>query len=285
MSLFLVGDLLDFEEVFVPRLRSLFSSFTREFGAEHFSEINIDSEIEKYRQLLLTVKPMIVDGVLYINNAIKAGKNLLLEGANAIMLDIDFGTFPYVTSSSPSIGGAATGLGIPPKYLSNTVGIVKAYTTRVGEGPFLSEELGPDGKKLQTVGREVGTTTGRVRRCGWIDIPQLKYSCLINGYSQLSLSKLDVLDDFDEIKVVVAYRHNGIDLPSYPSSLHTLTNSEAVFQILPGWKTSIAPFRNYSDLPQNCRSYIELIEKLVETPVTSIGVGPGREEMIFKKVL
>jgi len=200
------------------------------------------------------------------------------------MLDIDFGTYPYVTSSTTSSGGAATGLGIPPHLLKNSVAIVKAYTTRVGEGPFLSEDLGADGEKLQQIGREFGVTTGRKRRCGWIDILQLRYSNFINGFTQLHISKLDVLDDFAEIKIVVGYEHAGKLLESYPSSLIKLGECKAVIQVVSGWKQCIAACRNYSDLPENARIYIELIEQLVGVPVTSIGVGPKRDDMVFKNV-
>jgi len=278
-----VGDLYEFDEVFVPRIKGLFEAFCREFGAENFSSVNIDQEIEKYRKIAPTVLPMIVDGVLYLNNAIKAGKNVLIEGANAVMLDLDFGTYPYVTSSSPAIGGASTGLGIPPQLLTNTVGIVKAYTTRVGEGPFLSEDLGQNGIDLQNLGFEVGTTTGRKRRCGWIDIPQLRYSTMICGYLQLSLTKLDVLDTFEEIQIVTAYNLDGTDLPAYPSSLNKLTKCKPTIKVVPGWKTKISSIRKYSELPANARAYIELLEELVGCPITSIGVGPGREDIIFKK--
>jgi len=278
-----VGDLNDFDEVFVPRLKSLFASICREYGAQQFVSVNIDEEIEKYRKIAATVSPMIVDGVLYLNKAIKDGKNILIEGANAVMLDLDFGTYPYVTSSSPSIGGAATGLGIPAHYLSNTVGIVKAYTTRVGEGPFLSEDLTENGKNLQKLGFEFGTTTGRIRRCGWIDIPQLRYSSMICGFSQLSLTKLDVLDTFDEIKIVTGYSLNGTELHSYPSSLYKLGKCVPVIRTVPGWKTTIAKIRKYSELPLNTRKYVELLEELIGIQITSIGVGAERDDIIFKK--
>jgi len=275
------SDLLDFDETFVPKFKGLIAQLQAEYGD---FEINVEKEIETYRGMLPILKPMIIDGVLYLNTAIKAGKKVLIESANAIMLDLDFGTYPYVTSSSPSIGGVCTGLGIPPRGVGdNVIGIVKAYTTRVGEGPFLSEELGEEGLKLQTIGHEVGTTTGRKRRCGWLDIPQLRYSTMINGYTQLTLTKLDVLDSFKEIKIVTAYQHNGQDLPSYPSSLKTLTESLAAWKVMPGWEIDITKVRTYADLPQQARDYIEFIEAAVGVPITVIGVGPARDEVVFKK--
>jgi len=279
-----VADFMDFENTFVPRYKALFEVVSHQFGAENFASYDIEAEISAYRKLSDSIKPMIVDGVLYMHKAIQANKKILVEGANATMLDLDFGTYPYVTSSTTSAGGAATGLGIPPHLLKNSVAIVKAYTTRVGEGPFLSEDLGKDGQDLQRIGQEFGVTTGRIRRCGWIDIVQLKYSNYINGFTQLHISKLDVLDQFPEIKVVTGYTYNGQPLESYPSSLSVLEKCKAVVEVLPGWNQSIAACRNYSDLPANARHYIELIEKLVGVSVTSIGVGPKRDDMVFKKV-
>jgi adenylosuccinate synthase len=179
------------------------------------------------------LKPFVVDSVTYIHSALRAGKRVLVEGANALMLDIDFGTYPYVTSSSTTIGGVCTGLGIPPKLIGATIGVIKAYTTRVGGGPFpteqlnvsflfrgvlcdISRELQDIGVHLQEVGREYGTTTGRRRRCGWLDLVVMKHSCLINGYDSLNLTKLDVLDDLEEIKVGVKYLVNEQELPGFP---------------------------------------------------------------------
>jgi len=275
-----VCDLREFQE-FETKFRRLVAVARKEFGDFPY---DVDSEIEKYKKIAERVIPMIVDGVLFINEALRQNKKILIEGANAVMLDIDFGTYPYVTSSSASIGGVCTGLGIPPKYLTNIVGIVKAYTTRVGEGPFLSEDTGKVGLALQTIGREVGTTTGRQRRCGWIDITQLRYSSMLNGYSQIAMTKLDVLDTFSEIKIVTGYSLDGELQQSYPSSLNVLTKCEPVYQIVPGWNVSIAEAREYSDLPENARNYVELIERLVGVPITCIGVGPKRDEIVFKPI-
>eukprot|EP01126_Amoeba_proteus_P050528 TRINITY_DN597_c0_g2_i13.p1 TRINITY_DN597_c0_g2~~TRINITY_DN597_c0_g2_i13.p1 ORF type:complete len:279 (+),score=40.87 TRINITY_DN597_c0_g2_i13:575-1411(+) len=233
-------------------------------------------------QLVPRLRPMIKDTVVYLNTALKEGKKILIESANAVMLDVDFGTYPYVTSSSPSIGGAGTGLGIPPRVIASCIGIVKAYSTRVGEGPFVSEDEGEHGTKMREIGHEVGTTTGRARRCGWLDIPQLRYSTMINGYDQLCMTKSDVLDSFEEIKVVTAYSCDGEVLTSVPASLSKLTKCSPVYKTFPGWKTDTTKARSYEELPENLKSYIKWIEEQLNVPFTCISVGPGREETLYK---
>jgi len=225
---------------------------------------------------------MIIDTVPFLHKALKQGKKILIESANAIMLDIDFGTYPFVTSSNPTIGGACTGLGIPPRCLQSTVGIVKAYSTRVGEGPFLSEDSGEDGEKMRSKGFEFGSTTGRPRRCGWLDMVQLKYSCMINGYDQLCMTKSDVLDDFPEIKVVEKYELDGEEIDSVPASLTQLQRCTAIWKTFPGWNVKTTHIRVYQELPANLRTYIEWVENQLDVPFTTISVGPGREETIFR---
>ena len=219
------------------------------------------------------------------------------------MLDLDFGTYPFVTSSSTTIGGVCTGLGIPPRLIGKTIGVVKAYTTRVGGGPFPTEQLNVSesarlsilchstfiflrdqdiGVHLQEVGMEYGTTTGRRRRCGWLDLVVLKHSCLINGYTCLNLTKLDVLDDLAEIQVAVGYKIDGTELVGFPADLELLEKVDVQYVTLPGWKTSIADTRSYSELPENCRKYVEFIEQSLSVNVEWIGVGPGRDCMITK---
>jgi len=278
---------LDFDDVFVKKFRTLVAACQAEYAKYDsqgvLASYPIEQEIETYRAMLPQVKPMIIDGVTYINNAIAKGKKILIESANAIMLDLDFGTYPYVTSSSPTIGGVCTGLGIPARHVGNNViGIVKAYTTRVGEGPFLSECLDQIGLDLQRIGHEVGTTTGRKRRCGWVDIPQLRYSSMVNGYTQLALTKLDVLDSFPEVEVVTAYNHHGKVLDSYPASLKTLGESTATFHKFPGWKTDISKIRKYEELPKEARNYVEFLEQHIGVPITVIGVGAARDEVVQK---
>lgn len=209
-------------------------------------------------------------------------KSTLVEGANAVMLDIDNGTYPFVTSSSTGLGGVFTGLSLDPTKIGNIIGIVKAYCTRVGSGPFPTEQINSVGEKLQSVGREVGVTTGRGRRCGWLDLALLRFSCDINHYTVLNLTKLDILDDFEEIKIGVAYKLEGQELESFPANLKNLEAVEVVYKTLPGWKCSTTGAMKYDDLPENARAYIEFIEQYLAVPVRWIGTGPAREHMIEK---
>jgi len=244
-------------------------------------------------------KKMIVDGVHLINNAYNSGKRILTEGANAVMLDLDFGTYPYVTSSSTTAGGVCTGLGLSPNKISTTIGVVKAYTTRVGGGPFpteLTDDLAGGklprgapgteiGAHLQKVGAEVGVTTGRKRRCGWLDVVVLKYSNNINGYSGINITKLDVLDKLSEVKIGVAYKINGkkLDDGVMPSTLEELSKVEVEYETLPGWNTDITKVRSYKDLPTNAKKYLDRIEQLIGIPISWVGVGPARDAMILKQ--
>lgn len=200
------------------------------------------------------------------------------------MLDIDFGTYPFVTSSSTTIGGVCTGLGIPPRLIGPTIGVVKAYTTRVGGGPFPTEQLNSVGEHLQEVGMEYGVTTGRRRRCGWLDLVVLRHSCLVNGYTSLNLTKLDILDGFAEIPVAVGYRVEGQDVLGFPADLDVLSRVEVQYETLPGWKTPLSEITTYEALPDNCKKYIEFVEKFLGVPIEWIGVGPGRHSMIKKSV-
>jgi len=274
-----VCDLLDFEIDFPHKFRTLEKVARKMYGDFH---CDVEAQIEHYRQLAPIIRPMIIDTVSFLNKAIKQGKKILIESANAVMLDVDFGTYPYVTSSSPSIGGACTGLGVPPRCLQSTVGIVKAYSTRVGEGPFLSEDLGEVGEKMRSLGREFGSTTGRPRRCGWLDMAQLKYSCMINGYDQLCMTKSDVLDGFEEIKVVEKYELDGAEVDTVPASLTQLARCKAIWKVFPGWNVDTTKIRVYEELPVNLRTYIEWIEEQLGVRFTTISVGPGREETIFR---
>lgn len=216
---------------------------------------------------------------------------VLIEGANAALLDIDFGTYPYVTSSNTTIGAVFTGLGIPPSRLSGVIGVVKAYTTRVGNGHFPTEQcesVGTDdavGKHLQEVGHEYGTTTGRRRRCGWIDIPMLQYSHALNGYSSLNLTKLDVMTGLKTIKLAIKYRHKvtGEIFPEgyFPDHLEDLAQIECIYEDMPGWDENIADCRSFSDLPQNAQNYVTRIEELVGVRFSWIGVGPDRDAMFL----
>jgi len=264
---------------FAQKFRKLVEGRFKRYG---YFEYDTEGEIMRYLELAERLRPYVIDSVVYIHKAISTGKKVLVEGANALMLDLDFGTYPYVTSSSTTIGGVCIGLGIPPKMIGLAIGVVKAYTTRVGGGPFPSEQLNDVGVHFQEVGREYGTTTGRRRRCGWLDLVVLKHSCLINGYDSLNLTKLDVLDQLSEIKVAVKYKIDGKELAGFPADLDVLEKVEVEYVTLPGWKSSIEQIRSYDALPENCKKYVEFIEESLKVPIKWIGVGPARESMVTK---
>ncbi len=246
------------------------------------SMIDVDEIVDTYLQYDKQLDEFIKDTSLYLNQALKAGKAILAEGAQGAMLDVDFGTYPFVTSSNPTSGGACTGLGVSPTSIGSVIGVAKAYTTRVGNGPFPTELKDSLGETLRKIGGEYGATTGRPRRCGWLDLFSLRYSAMVNGIQEIALTKLDVLDDFDAIKVCVGYKYNNKLLKSFPLDLCTIEDIEPVYESLPGWKENIAGARNYSSLPGKCRSYIEFIEKYLEVPVKIVSVGATREHTIVR---
>lgn len=275
-----IGDLQNWE-YFEERFRSLASTTMQ---AHPGLDIDVDEQLEYYKSIADRVNSMTVDTIQYTNEAYLSGKKILVEGANATMLDIDFGTYPYVTSSNPSVGSVLTGLGVSPNKLSGIYGTVKAYCTRVGEGPFPTE-LVPDGPNsigyhLGTVGAEYGTTTGRQRRCGWLDIPQMKYSCLINGFTALNLTKLDVLTGLKEIKIGIAYKYKGEYLKSMPACLKSLSEAEVEYETMPGWTEDISNCKTFEDLPENAQKYVLRVQELLEVPIRWIGVGPNRLDQI-----
>ena len=268
-------------EEFKTRYLRLVESRQKRYGEFEYDPKEELARFEKYRE---TLRPFVVDSVNFMHEAIAANKKILVEGANALMLDIDFGTYPYVTSSSTGIGGVLTGLGIPPRTIRNVYGVVKAYTTRVGEGPFPTEQLNKVGETLQDVGAEYGVTTGRKRRCGWLDLVVLKYSNLINGYTSLNITKLDVLDKFKEIEVGVAYKLNGKELPSFPEDLIDLAKVEVVYKKFPGREQDITGIKKYEDLPENAKNYLKFIEDYLQVPIQWVGTGPARDSMLEKKI-
>lgn len=249
-----------------------------------FPGLKVDkaAEIERYRQLAERVRPLVVESVSFLHNRLAEGKKVLVEGANAAMLDIDFGTYPYVTSSNCSIGGVCTGLGIPPKLVGDVYGVVKAYTTRVGDGPFPTELANELGAWIQKEGHEFGVTTGRPRRCGWLDIPLLRFTNQVNGYTALCLTKTDILDKLDEIKIGVNYIKEGKVIKHYPSGIFQFDGLEVEYITMPGWKTSIANCRSFNELPENCKNYVLKIEELLGLPMKWVGVGPSRDAMILR---
>lgn len=273
-----IGDLAEWD-YFEQRFRALAEHHMRSFEGLH---IDIEAELAFYKSVADRVSAMTVDTIDYTNQQYKAGKKILVEGANATMLDIDFGTYPYVTSSNPSIGSVLTGLGVSPRKLRGIYGTVKAYCTRVGEGPFPTEldTAFGIGQHLSSVGAEYGTTTGRPRRCGWLDLPQLKYSATINGFTALNLTKVDVLTGLKEIKLGVAYKCRGSYLSTMPASLSQLQDVEVEFETLPGWDEDISKCKTFAELPLNCQRYITRIESIVGVPIRWIGVGHNRADQI-----
>lgn len=268
-------------ESFVSKYMRLLETRKQRYGD---FEYDYEEELSRFKQYREQLKPFVVDSVVFMHNALRDNKKILVEGANALMLDIDFGTYPYVTSSSTGIGGVCTGLGIPPRTIDEIYGVVKAYTTRVGEGPFPTEQLNEFGDKLQTIGAEYGVTTGRKRRCGWLDLVVLKYSTWINGYTSLNVTKLDVLDTFKTIPVGVSYSINGKKLESFPEDLMTLGKVDVEYVNFPGWNQDITKITKYEDLPDNAKNYLKFIEDFVGVPVEWVGTGPGRESMLHKDI-
>ncbi|MDD5361212.1 MAG: adenylosuccinate synthase [Ignavibacteria bacterium] len=217
-----------------------------------------------------------------LNDFISKGKNILLEGAQGALLDVDFGTYPYITSSNPTSGGACTGSGIPPTLINGVIGIVKAYTTRVGEGPFPTELFDDTGKKIAEIGVEFGATTGRPRRCGWLDLVALKYAVIINGVTELAMTKSDVLDSFDEINACTHYELDGKKIDTFPSNPFVLQNVKPVYKTFKGWESELKGKLSYKELNVNFRNYLEFIEEYVKVPVKYISTGPSRADIILK---
>jgi adenylosuccinate synthase len=227
------------------------------------------------------MKPYLGDSSLEINSALRAGKKILFEGAQGTLLDVDHGTYPFVTSSSCVAGGCCTGGALGPGRCDRVIGVVKAYCTRVGEGPFPTEDHGETGETLRRNGSEFGATTGRPRRCGWLDMVALKYAVMVNGLDVLAITKLDVLSGMDEIKVCVSYEIDGRRVSEFPGSAYVLENVKPVYETLASWKEDISKCRSFEDLPEAARNYVRYIEKESGTSAGLIGVGPGREDTIF----
>lgn len=227
------------------------------------------------------VKKFVADTSVVLNEAVKKGKSLLLEGAQGTLLDLDFGTYPFNTSSNTTAGGACTGLGIGPTLIDEVIGVAKAYTTRVGNGPFPTELTDSVGEYLRRAGDEFGATTQRPRRCGWLDLMVLKYSVRVNGISKLALTKLDVLDELPEIKVAVAYKCKGKTLPEFPQDTNILEQVTPVYRTLPGWKENTSGLTSWKKLPAKAKKYVEYIAKSLEVEIMMVSTGCGREETIW----
>jgi adenylosuccinate synthase len=273
-------DLLDLKE-FEEKVKTILEE--KNFYLEHFfSAETLDPAIitEQYKAYAHRLSPHIINISIVMNQAIKENKQILFEGAQGTHLDIDHGTYPFVTSSNTVSGNACCGAGIGPKEISGVVGIVKAYTTRVGSGPFPTELFDEIGDKIQKKGAEFGATTGRKRRCGWIDTVLLRNAARLNGLTGLVITKLDVLDGLEDLKICTGYEYNGTIIRDFPASLKILDSCKPVYEVLPGWPEDISNIRKLEDLPQNARHYLNRIEELTETPIDIVSVGPGREETI-----
>ena len=242
--------------------------------------LEIDEILKEYLEYAEVLRPYVTDTSLLLNQALERGENILLEGSQGTLLDVDHGTYPFVTSSNPTAGGASTGSGIGPTKISRVIGIVKAYTTRVGSGPFPTELFDEDGEKLRSIGGEVGVTTGRARRCGWYDAPIARYAVRINGLTDFFLTKLDVLTGWEKIPVCVAYEIDGRRVEELPASQSDFHHAKPIYEYLPGWSEDISKARKLSDLPINAQGYIKFLEEISGAPISAIGVGPGRDETI-----
>lgn len=244
--------------------------------------LDVEAILKEYLEFDKTIDKYIKDVPTFLNQSLDEGKSILLEGAQGTLLDIDHGTYPYVTSSNPTSGGACTGTGIPPNRINSVIGIVKAYTTRVGNGPFPTELTEEEGEKLRTIGAEFGATTGRPRRCGWFDAFLVSYSKMINGIDSVAVTKLDVLSHFDKIKVCVGYELNGKKLKYFPSSVEQLSKVNPIYETLDGWNQNISDCKNYDELPSKTKDYLEFISKQAGIKIDIISVGAKREQTIIK---
>ncbi|KAG5918026.1 hypothetical protein E4U22_000563 [Claviceps purpurea] len=271
------------EPTFERKLRQLASSYKKRYG--DLLKYDVEEEIARFKEYRVKLAPYCIDAVQFMKDAQDRNEKILIEAANALMLDIDYGTYPYVTSSNTGLGGIITGLAINPAKIENVIGVVKAYTTRVGGGPFKTEDLEEAGTKLQDIGREWGVSTGRKRRCGWLDLVVLKYSHAINHYTRLNLTKLDVLDTFPTIKVAVGYKSpEGKELDYFPADLGYLDKCDVVYKEFEGWQKPTTHVKNYYDLPKQAREYVEFIESFVGVKIAWIGTGPSRDDMISRAV-
>ncbi|RHM99087.1 adenylosuccinate synthase [Dielma fastidiosa] len=276
-----VGDLIDFE-AFKRKLKSTLSikndQITKLYNEEPF---DYDAMVVQFSMIREKLMPRMMDSLSVVNEALDQDKMVLFEGAQAAMLDINYGTYPYVTSSSPTSAGVCAGAGVSPMKLDKIIGVVKAYSTRVGEGPFVSELLNEEGEKLRAIGHEYGATTGRPRRCGWLDLNVVKHAARINGLTDLVITKIDVLSAFDEIKVCVGYEIDGQRYDTIPASVEMIAAAKPIYEIFPGWQSDITQIRTFEELPENCRAYLKRIEEFTNTRISLVSVGPDRENNIL----
>jgi adenylosuccinate synthase len=247
-----------------------------------YEELDLAGTRELYETLAERIRPMVCDTALLLNEAIRAGQTVLFEGAQGAMLDIDHGTYPYVTSSNATAGGACTGTGVPPTRIDGVIGVAKAYITRVGGGPFPTEALDGAGDSIRRRGKEFGAVTGRPRRCGWFDAPLLRYTATINGFDTLVVTKLDVLDEFEQVPVCVGYRSGGREIGGMPATVEQLAHIEPVYECVPGWGTPTFGISSYDELPEKAKSYLAFLEARTGVEIGCISTGPERNQTIVR---
>ncbi len=275
-----IVDLLDHDELARTLRRNIEEKNQILRKVYEHDELDINSIIEQYLTFDSLIDEFITDTTAYLNDAVREGRSLLCEGAQGALLDIDHGTYPFVTSSSPVSGGASIGLGIPPTAIDSVTGVMKAYATRVGLGPFPTELGNETGERLRTLGFEYGSTTGRPRRCGWLDAHAMRYSIMINGIDNCCMTKLDVLGGMDEISVCVGYEVAGKRLKLFPTDARTLQAVKPVYETFKGWKTDISSALSPEELPREAAEYVEGVERLLGIPVSLVSVGPNRGQTI-----
>jgi adenylosuccinate synthase len=267
---------------FKEKYNNLVAKHKKLLGNYEYQQLLDETENKWFEALEFLKKIELIDSEIYVNDALKAGKKILAEGAQGTMLDIDFGTYPYVTSSNTVTAGTCTGLGVAPTKIGEVIGIFKAYCTRVGSGPFPTELANETGAKIREIGHEYGATTGRERRCGWVDLPALKYACMINGATQLAMMKADVLDTFDTIQVCTHYEIDGKRVDYFPYDIDGLT-IKPIYKELKGWKTDLTKIRTMAEAPKEFLDYITYLEGELDVPVSILSVGPDREQTIIRK--
>ena len=275
-----ISDLFD-KKILTDKIRDNLEEInayaTKVYNIDPLDEATVISQCLKFAK---EIKDYVTDTAVLVNNLIDKKKKVMLEGAQGTLLDLDFGTYPFVTSSNGSAGGASIGTGVSPLKINQVVGVLKAYTTRVGEGPFPTELFDADGELLRKAGNEFGATTGRSRRCGWLDLVAAKYACMVNGLSYIALTKIDVLDVMPKIKVCIAYKIDGKKITTFPAEIDKLNRIEPVYKTFKGWKTDITKAKSIKDLPVEAREYLDFITKFLNVPYCLVSLGTDREETV-----
>jgi len=275
-----VGDLLD-SKIFAEKLELNLEQKAIILGKSKDWIKSTKNEIfQEFQDYAIKIKPLVTDTFTMLHDAMDSGKSIIFESAQGTLLDVDLGTYPYCTSSNSTAGGACIGLGIGPNKIDRVVGLVKAYTTRVGEGPFPTEFTQEMSEKIRNRGEEFGATTGRPRRCGWFDAVATRYSSRVNGFTGIAITKLDILNELESIKICVEYKYNGKALAGFPSQIEVLKDCEPVYESMDGWLTDVSEVKNYNDLPKNARKYVERVAELIGVKIDLIGVGARRDQII-----